>query len=310
MTIGVLIPVFNDWTALSGLLTGLDRAAAAADVRLTVLVVDDGSTEAPPAPLSTGLAHLGEVPVLALKANVGHQRAIATGLVELSRQGHEAVIVMDGDGEDRPEDVIRLIELHREAPGHIIAARRGKRTESPVFRLFYWAYKLFFRLLTGERIGFGNFMLIPGAAVERITFNRHTPNNLAAAALRSRVPVAEMPADRGRRYAGKSKMRFSRLVAHGLTAISVYAEQVAARILIAGFTLMALCVIGIAVIVSIRVLTDWAVPGWTTYTVVGLFIIFLQTAILCLMVTLHNPSAQTDSRALHADLVKGISVPK
>jgi hypothetical protein len=307
MSIGILIPVFNDWAALSRLLSDLDETAKAVETPLAVLVVDDGSTEARAAWPVGRLTRLDATTLLTLKANVGHQRAIATGLVELARNGHEAVIVMDGDGEDRPRDILTLIERHRAQPDHIIAARRRKRSESPVFQLFYWAYKLFFHLLTGERLGFGNFMLIPGPALERITHNVHTPNNLAAAALRSRIPVTAVPVDRGERYTGTSKMRFSRLVAHGLTAIAVYAEQVAARILIAGFSLMALCALAVVAIVAIKLFTPWAVPGWATYTVVGLFIIFLQTAILCLMVTLHQPGAQADGRALHAALVKDIT---
>jgi len=310
MSIGVLIPVFNDWTSLTHLLAGLDDTAPAAGTPLSVLVVDDGSTDRPPPDLAANAARLGDIRMLSLKANVGHQRAIATGLVELARQGHEAVIIMDGDGEDRPEDVVTLIDCHRQHPDRIIAARRRKRSESAVFKLFYWAYKLFFRVLTGERINFGNFMLIPATALDRITHDVHTPTNLAAAALRSRVPVEGVPTDRGERYAGTSKMRFSRLVAHGLTAISVYAEQVAARILIAGFSLMGFCIIGALAIIAIRLLTSWAVPGWATYTVVGLFIIFLQTAILCLMVTLHNPGARADSRALHTALVRDITILK
>lgn len=306
MSIGILIPVFNDWAALTRLLRELDEATADAGTAFSVLVVDDGSTEPRPAGICEQAARLAGVRLLTLKANVGHQRAIAMGLVQFSRDGHEAVIVMDGDGEDRPGDILTLIGKHRAAPGDIIAARRRKRSESAIFKLFYQVYKLFFRVLTGERLGFGNFMLIPGAVLERIVHNVHTPNNLAAAALRSRAPITAVPVDRGERYAGSSKMRFSRLIAHGLTAIAVYAEQVAARILIAGFSLMALCALGAVAIIAIRLFTPWAVPGWATYTVVGLFIIFLQTAILCLMVTLHQPGAQTDSRALHADLVREI----
>ena len=124
--IGILIPVFNDWTALGELLHALDRSLAGHHLRATVYVVDDGSTTGPGADFPRqGLPSLERIEILSLRRNLGHQRAIAIGLAYVEgQQGRcQTLVVMDGDGEDDPDDVPRLLEqVRREG---------GKRSSSP-----------------------------------------------------------------------------------------------------------------------------------------------------------------------------------
>jgi len=281
----IVTPVYNDWESFHELVQRLDKMAAAQqDVVFDVIAVDDGSTAPlPDAFLADAeLAHLGGVDVLHLASNLGHQRAIAIGLTEVdARARHSATIVMDSDGEDRPEVVPALIAALRADP-RIVVARRARRSEGLVFRIFYALYKLLFRLLTGKAIAFGNFSVLPAPCVSRLVAMPEIWNNLAAAITRSRLPIHECPADRGARYAGESRMSMVGLLLHGLSAVSVYSDVAFVRILVFSFALAGFTLCGIAGVVGIRFFTDLAIPGWATYTVAALVIVLLQTLMLSL----------------------------
>ena len=107
--IGIVIPVFNDWESLNRLIRKLNDQSATLKFDFHIFVVDDGSTEPRHLDYLSTTSGISEVQLIRLFGNIGHQRAIAVGLVVASRiEEIEAVVVMDADGEDRPEDVSRL----------------------------------------------------------------------------------------------------------------------------------------------------------------------------------------------------------
>ena len=225
----VLIPVFNDWEAARHVVSALDQQVEAAN--WSVLLLDDGSTDARPEDFTRGTQNLARVSVLRLRRNLGHQRSIAIGLTEASQLAPSAIVVMDGDGEDSPEHVPLLLERWRRQPGRIVFAERRKRLESFAFRLMYHAYRLLHWLLTGISVRVGNFSVVPAAALPALSASPDLWNHYAAAVFRLRWPTATLPLDRGRRYAGQSKMNFAALWVHGLSAISVFADLAGARLM-------------------------------------------------------------------------------
>ena len=135
----ILIPVFNDWKALGMLLTRLDDSLQKEDIEAEVLAVDDTSSTANYDDfIPKNLKVIKRVDVLELKRNLGHQRAIVVGLAYVEANvACQVVVVMDGDGEDDPADVPRLIERCRdEGYEKLIFAERAKRSESLPFKLF------------------------------------------------------------------------------------------------------------------------------------------------------------------------------
>jgi polyisoprenyl-phosphate glycosyltransferase len=278
----IVTPVFNDWTAFCRLLDQLGELPEFSQDELRVIAVDDASSET--TSISEFLARKGtiiDVQIIRLACNLGHQRAIAVGLVAASKMHDvDAVVVMDSDGEDMPGDVPRLIAAWREQPDSIVVAQRGSRADSPMFKTFYVVYKFTFRVLTGQTIDFGNFSVIPRRSVEALV---HTPsvwNNIAATISRSRIPYRKLQIDRGKRLAGRSRMSFVSLTLHGVSAISVYAEVVIVRVIGVSCALAALALAGMVLVAALKLGTSLAIPGWASYIAAALTIIFFQAVLL------------------------------
>jgi len=296
----IIAPVYNDWTSFTYLIHALNRVFDALGHTLDIYAVNDGSSDDN---LPSGLSDLNairRVEIIHLRRNVGHQRAIAMGLVVIAQAypdtQPDAVIVMDADGEDRPEAIPDLLTVRAEQPRPtIVVARRARRTETRVFRGFYKAYKQLFRGMVGFNIDFGNFCLLPFKDLDALVYDPNLWNHFAATLLRSKRPLTRLSIDRGRRYDGASKMNFTGLVIHGLSALSVYFDIIITRILIATAAASSVAVLGILVVVGIVLFTDLAIPGWATTAVGFLTIILLQMLLfsgLSIFVLLYTRSHQ------------------
>lgn len=279
----VLIPVHDDWLALGQLLPLLGQAMSRSNRDCQVLVVDDGSILAMPPELGARpLAGIRRIDVLRLRRNLGHQRAIAVGLCFAQEEmPAHTLVVMDGDGEDDPFDVPRLLDRLESASAPVcVFAERRRRAEGPLFRGFYWLYRLAHRVLTGLPVRIGNFSALPRILARRLTTASDLWNHYAATVVKSRLPIATIPTRRGKRLAGESRMNFVGLVAHGLSAISVFSDRVGVRLLL-GTTIASLALLVLVVAaVMVRVATPLAIPGWATSTVGLLCVLLVQAIIL------------------------------
>jgi polyisoprenyl-phosphate glycosyltransferase len=279
-SLAVLIPNFNDWESLRLLLPQIDQVLRGEERRVSVLVVDDASTDRAPQDWpGHEFQALDSVEVLHLRSNQGHQRAIALGLYHLHEfTDSEAVVVMDGDGEDQPQDLPELLRAFADGEGaEVVFAARTKRMEGLGFRLCYRAYRLIHHAMTGVVVQVGNFSVVPRAALARLMAVPDLWNHYAASIYRARLPRRLVPLPRGQRLAGESKMNFVSLLIHGLSAMSVFSDQVSARLLTAavGFAAVATALIGVTA--GVRWFTDLAVPGWATFTVGLLLVLVVQS---------------------------------
>jgi hypothetical protein len=283
----IVVPIYDDWESFEVLMRRLDAALAAEGSRADVLVVDDASTiEAPRSTFADRhFDAFGRIDLLRLRHNLGHQRAIAIGLSYVEQElAHDAIVVMDGDGEDEPTDVPRLLARMREEGGRkIVFAERTRRSESLAFRVCYALYRIAHRFLTGRGVRVGNFSAVPRARLESLVAVSALWNHYAAAAYQSRQPSCTIPTRRAPRIKGTSRMNVVALVAHGLSAISVQSEVVGVRLVVMAMFIAVFAVIGLVATVAVRLLTNLAIPGWATYTV-GLLVMILFQALLSAMV--------------------------
>jgi glycosyltransferase involved in cell wall biosynthesis len=279
----VVIPVFNDWECADDLLRRLGALAGSLPV-MVVYLVDDGSTDLVALSPVKWTGVFEAVYIVHAAANVGHQRAIAIGLTQaLLHDPCDLVLVLDADGEDDPDVIGELVSQSISHPESIVVAQRRRRREALSFRAFYVLYRAGFRALTGKRLDFGNFCLLPRQSAMRLVHMPETWNHFPAAIMRSRVPIVSVPADRGVRFQGKSRMNFVSLVNHGLAAISTFTDVVFARLLILVSLMSGLCVLAAAGVVAVRFGTTVAIPGWGT-TALGLILLGLFQALTLLTV--------------------------
>lgn len=277
----IVIPTHDDWEALGRLLPALD-VALAAEPGIRVLVVDDGSFEPAPQAFSERYFHnLARVDILRLKRNLGHQRAIAVGICYLCDHiNTRAIVIMDGDGEDDPADVPRLLaKLDASARPVCVFAERRRRSETAVFRVCYALYRFVHWVLTGIPVRIGNFSALDPIMARRLTTAADLWNHYAATVVKAGLPIEYVQTARRPRLAGRSRMNFSSLVAHGLSAISVFSDRVGARLLIASGLLMALVAVLAVAAIVVRVATPLAIPGWAT-NAVGLLLVLLSQLFL------------------------------
>ncbi|MHB8861972.1 MAG: glycosyltransferase [Pirellulaceae bacterium] len=272
----LLLPVYNDWEAARQLLSTLNDVLKRESVETHVLLVDDGS--AVHAFQNDGWYSFSSVDLLRLKRNVGHQRAICIGLSYAEENiPCDYVLVMDSDGEDDPRDVPRLLHACEElGQTKIVFAERRRRSETWLFRVFYFLYRSLHRILVGQDVRVGNFSMIPADRLRGLTVVPELWNHYAAAVIVSRQAYCSIPTQRARRLDGHSKMNFLSLVIHGLSALSVFSDRIAVRVLSALSVLSLLNIAAIFCVVGIRVLTNLAVPGWATYSCGLLLVILLQ----------------------------------
>jgi len=295
----ILIPIYNDWAAAGLLLPRLDQVLAGAGRSADVLLVDDGSTVAQPAhwPGDVWRA-LGRIDVLSLRRNVGHQRAIAIALAFVDEQrSADALVIMDGDGEDAPEDVLRLLDcLDQNDRRLVVFAERTRRSESLTFRVFYALYRWAHLLMTGIPVRVGNFSVIPSRELRRLVVVSELWNHYAAAVFKARLPRASVPTVRAPRLAGKSRMNFVDLVTHGLSALSVHSELIGVRLLVVTAIVVAVMGSALLAVLGIRFFTPVAMPAWTSTAVGVLLILLLQVlafASLFAFLVLHARSQPT-----------------
>lgn len=300
--IAVCVPVFNDWVAVRQLIANMrDVIRPLASTR--IVVVDDGSIDRDSAGKLSELAAEGfDIDVLELVRNVGHQRAIAIGLAAIeSRIECDIVVVIDGDGEDNPAQIPDLLaEVDGKETPSVVMARRSRRAEGFLFRIGYQCFKVLHRALTGKACDVGNFSVVPARWLKALVHSPELWNHYAATVIASRIPTRKVDCPRASRYAGRSKMNLTALVVHGLRAISVFGETVGVRVGIALGFLTVAAVAGMVTVITIRLGTDLAIPGWATNASGLLLILTVNLLILTAMSLMFLLGARSTSEFIPA----------
>ena len=262
----IVIPVYNDWDSVNQLLPLVDEQLVSAGVDADVLLADDGSAMLPPVAWQWQGDRIRTLRVLRLKRNLGHQRAICVSLCHLYQASEcDRMLVMDGDGEDSPSDIPRLLAKMDDSDGACaVFAERTRRSEGWWFTFFYFLYRMLHRLLVGHRVRVGNFSIINRKCLEGLCVSWELWSHYAAAVFATRQPIAFVPTRRGKRLAGRSRMNFPALVTHGLSALSVFSDRISTRLLLVSALGTVVATVGLCIVTAIRLTTSYAIPGWAT----------------------------------------------
>jgi len=225
----ILIPLYNDWKSVSKLLNEIDIQTNNWSAEVSVIIVNDASTEEK-FDLYSNYKKIKAVKILNMKENRVHQRCIAAGLMYISKnEDFDHIIIMDADGEDRPEELNDFYNKSLENPNMTITGNRFKRSESIVFRLLYEIHKILTLIFTGELIKFGNFSCLPKNHVAKLIQKPYLWNSYSSSVVRTISERISISSIRGLRYVQPSKMNFFGLLFHSLTIISVFRGAVIIR---------------------------------------------------------------------------------
>ena len=222
MKIIILVPIYNDWQSITKLIHEINNLAINQEFQISILIVNDASKHDRIDEINN-LENINSVKILNMKINQGHARCIATGLKYIfEKEDFDYVIPMDGDGEDRPEEIKEFINQIQNSSNNPIVGERVKRSENILFKVCYQLHKLITLTFTGKSIKFGNYTCLPKATVEKLINDKSTWNSFSGSLTKIEKNLISIPSTRGTRYYGPSKMSFYNLIIHSLSIISVF----------------------------------------------------------------------------------------
>ena len=225
----ILIPLFNDWKSVSRLLNEIDINVSSWTADVSVIIVNDASTEKRSG-IQFNFKKIKLVKILNMKKNTVHQRCIAAGLKYICKnEDFDRVIIMDADGEDRPEELNDFFKKAQENPSMTITGNRFKRSETIIFKVLYEVHKLLTLIFTGKLIKFGNFSCLPKNHVEKLIQKSYLWNSYSSSVVKTISDRTFIDSIRGSRYVLPSKMNFRGLIFHSLSIISVFRNSVIVR---------------------------------------------------------------------------------
>ena len=229
MEIKILISVYNDWQSVFKLLENINSEISNLEHKFSVVIVNDASTEAK-SELTVNLENLNSIKIINMKENKGHARCNAAGLKYIfENEEFDFVIPMDGDGEDRPEEIKNFLQYISHNPDKPIVGNRAKRSENIIFKTCYFFHKLITLTFAGQSIKFGNYTCLPKLTVEKMIKEKATWSSFSGSLQKIEKIKINCESIRGIRYFGPSKMSFLNLIKHSLCMMSVFRKNVLKR---------------------------------------------------------------------------------
>ena len=225
----ILISVYNDWKSVFKLLENIDLQVAEWDAEVSILIINDASTENQ-TKTELSFKKIKSVRVINMKQNRGHARCNAAGLKYLiEKENFDYVILMDGDGEDRPEELTKLFNKSKENPSKTVTLNRIKRSEGLFFKLLYECHKILTYIFTGKLIKFGNYSCLPKEHAARLLKEACIWSSFSGSVTKVISDRVSVPSIRGQRYFGPSQMNLFNLLIHSFSIIAVFRGVVIIR---------------------------------------------------------------------------------
>ena len=224
----IIIPIYNDWDSVHELVVRINNEIKLVNHKISIIIINDSSNQKNNFELIPA-NNIQSVKILTLSQNIGHCKAIASTLKYIDgNMDYDYVIPMDGDGEDRPEEILDFIKIIDSADEtvEIVTANRIKRSEGIVFRICYQLHKFITFLLVGKMVRFGNYSCLSKKAVQKLISDSSIWVSYSGAVIKNFSNIKFIQSSRGKRYFGPSKMNFFKLIKHSLSIPAVFKESV------------------------------------------------------------------------------------
>ena len=225
----ILIPIYNDRESLKLLIENINNEVKGLNHELSIVIINDASSQQI-IDNYPNIENIQSIEIVNMKENRGHARCIASGLKYVfEKKEFDYVIPMDGDGEDRPEEIKKFIEISKEVGDKSIVGERVKRSEGIFFKVCYQFHKFLTLTFTGQSIKFGNFTCLSKSTMKMMLNEKATWNSFSGSLKKVEKELVSMPSTRGKRYFGPSQMSFLNLLKHSLSIVSVFRKTVLFR---------------------------------------------------------------------------------
>ena len=225
----ILIPIFNDRESLTILIEKINEELNGINAEVSIIVINDSSSQQI-VDTYPNLENIYSFEIINMKQNRGHTRCIASGLKYIyEKKEFDFIIPMDGDGEDRPEEIKNFIELSEQVGEQSIVGERVKRSEGLFFQICYKFHKFLTLAFTGQSIKFGNFTCLSKSTIEKLLKEKATWSSFSGSLRKVEKDLVSSPSIRGNRYFGPSQMSFFNLLKHSLSIISIFRKTVLIR---------------------------------------------------------------------------------
>lgn len=309
----IVIPIYNDWDAVFQTTLVINNIDLHLKVKL--VLVDDGSTDLDSKEkciknLSGKLPESNiEIILLDSTINTGNQIAIMRGLayVDLNSDASDVIVVMDADGEDRPEFIPRLLSSLESEFVDAVVAKRGSRNQTVGFFLMHNIFKFSFKILTSRTIDFGNFMTFRQPLLKKILVSaRRGGNSLPGLLLQVTDNIHRIKIDRGNRLFGQSRTSSDNLIIWGMEVIVPFAKQIIARILRISLLLGLFVALTGTSLFAVRIFTDLLIPGTASTILILLLIFLILLVFLCsIVVLLFSKLESFEKQFLEQNIING-----
>ena len=222
----ILIPIYNDWESLTKLLNNInENIKKIKEAQFDFVIINDCSTiknpkiKIPP--------QINSVKIIHMTSNKGHARCNALGINYLSdKSDFDYLILMDGDGEDRPEEIKLLVDRILSEPNKSVVAKRIKRSEGPLFQMLYRFHKYLTLFMTGRLINFGNYSCLTKSDLKILSNKASSWSSYSGSFKKNIKNYNEINSIRGTRYFGPTQMSLFKLIIHSLSIIAVFKYRV------------------------------------------------------------------------------------
>ena len=288
MKLKILIAVYNDWSSLDILLAKINNNLKATKwSNYEVYIVNDASTLEVPSEIKK------KVKIINLFNNIGSQGALSIGVKYIQDKDKDIthLLIMDSDGEDKPHDIIRLLDECNKNESNIVFAKRKKRKENFIFRIMHFIYKKVFKILIGKELDFGNFSCMTKNNLNKIVNINNLQTHYAASILRSKIPFSKIDCEKGFRIEGSSKLSFWKHFAHALLSLSVFVDLIAIKFFFISFLGIILSIISAFIIFLMKIYYSQMLLGLTSDILLSLAIILIVlflVSLFSLIIFLNN----------------------
>tara|TARA_B110000881_G_scaffold215224_1_gene228935 strand:+ start:261 stop:1133 length:873 start_codon:yes stop_codon:yes gene_type:complete len=218
----ILIPIYNDWESLAKLLKNIsENIKNIKGAQFNCIIINDCSTIT--SPKIKIPSEINSIKIIHMSKNKGHARCNAFGIKYLSENSDfDYLILMDGDGEDRPEEIKLLVDKILLDPNKSVVAKRVKRSEGLIFQMLYRFHKYLTLFTTCKLINFGNYSCLTKNDLKTLSTKASLWSSFSGSFKYNIKNYNEVNSIRGMRYFGPTQMSLFKLVIHSFSIIAVF----------------------------------------------------------------------------------------